>query len=242
MMNPISHEEEDKPIISRQYQQNEKFARSYAELFGFLADVFNQKPDKEMVENLKSAGTGFWEDLEVHNSSNPNVRRGITYLSNFYDQVQSLEVDEIEKKMGMDWTKLFRGLGAGYGPMPPYESLFMSKDASNIEIIRRVSQAYIHHNLVGSDEQKNRQDYLGVELDFMRYLAEKEANAWAGGDESKAGYYANELMDFFSEHPKQWAAAFCDQAARQAETKFYSGFLYLLKGILEDLKDEKSVA
>lgn len=223
--------------VNQRSDQNQQSARNLAASLEFIAAIFNCPPDKTTAANMKSAGEPFWAELE--SDENSSIREGIQELAQFAEQCRQMDEREIEIALRADWTKLFRGLGAGFGPIPPFEALFLGRDGNDVDILQTVAQTYIKFNLVNSDVIKNRQDYLGIEIDFLRYLAEKEADAWQEMDEQKARVYQTAFNEFFSNHPYQWGRAFCDQAAKCSDTKFYRGFLYLVQGILQDIFEER---
>jgi TorA maturation chaperone TorD len=211
-----------------------EIARDRAQIFGTIAAVFNQLPDARLVDAIRSTGGSFWQGLKKYSGMNAEMQQGLLELSNFAEQFNEQSNREVEQSLKVDWTRLFRGLSPGLGPMPPYETLFLAQDENEAERIQSIAHIYREHGLEYGNEFGNRPDYLGIECDFLRYLSEKEAEAWLEGDQEQAIGYNQTTSQFFSEHLGKWAQDFCGRAARAAQTGFYRGFLHLIQGIVKD--------
>lgn len=81
-----------------------------------------------------------------------------------------------------------------------------------------------------------RLDYLGVELDFMRLLAEREAAAWEANDEAAAARLYMMQKQFFDEHLSGWTLRFVEKALESVRTDFYRAHLRMLEGLIETEK------
>jgi TorA maturation chaperone TorD len=229
-----------KHALPPHFSNLEETARNRARIFEILAAVFNQMPDIQLVKALKSMGGDFWEELKKYGDMNPDVQQGLLELSNFSGQIGTLEDSEVEQSLRVDWTRLFRGLRQDYGPTPPYEALYLQQTANEMETLHSIAHTYSEYGLVCAEGSSNRQDYLGLECDFLRHLSEKEADAWVDGEQEQATRYNQATSTFFSEHPGRWVSAFCDQAAPSAGTDFYRGFLHLTKGIISDASMQRN--
>lgn len=223
------------------YSINENLARNRVKVFEFLANIFNQRPDESMVQTLRSSSQELLEELRSAYGENRDVQQGLDRLEMFIGEVNQQETAETVTSLLVDWTTLFRGLGPGYGPIPPYEALFLDQTNQEVDLLHSIAQRYLDFGLAPSGEVKNRHDFLGIELDFLRYLSQKEADAWQTGEEDKAIQFAASASSFFMEHLKGWAPRFCDQAGEFAKTDFYAGMLHIVKGSLLDLQDEYSM-
>ena len=94
----------------------------------------------------------------------------------------ALNADEVRVKLAVDWTKLFRGVQKGYGPPPPYESVYLGGGILHGPITDRVAREYESHGVKILEPKNELPDFIAVELAFMSALANKEAKAWEGGD------------------------------------------------------------
>lgn len=54
-------------------------------------------------------------------------------------------------------------------------------------------------------------EFIQFLIDIMRFLIEKEAEAWIVGDEGSAGNFLKIQKRFYSEHLLHWVPGFCDK-------------------------------
>jgi TorA maturation chaperone TorD len=90
------------------------------------------------------------------------------------------------------------------------------------------------------EEMKDQPDFIGFELDFMRHLTEKEAQAWADDDREEALGILERQRAFLKEHITRWIPRFCDVMAQEARLDFYRGIACMTKGFVLD--EAKKVA
>ena len=84
--------------------------------------------------------------------------------------------------LAVDWTRLFRGVQPGYGPPPPYEGLWRGCDP--LVALQAVARVYREQGVgPAGGSAGNRLDYLGLELDYLRYVCEQQALAYEQGEE-----------------------------------------------------------
>ena len=79
-------------------------------------------------------------------------------------------------------------------------------------------------------------DYIGLELDFLRYLSAKEAQAWRSGQEAQADQWREREEGFLRDHIVIWVPRFCDLMREDATLGFYQGLAAVTKGfVLSDM-------
>ena len=155
-------------------------------------------------------------------------------MASYIDVTQDLPEGEVEQNLAVDWTRLFRGVSPGYGPPPPYEGVYGEGAANPSEVLQSIMQTYHEYSVDVDAKAANRPVYIGMDLDFLRYLNECEADAWEqGGYQTSLDYQAAQ-KDFLFKHLGRWAEKFCDQAIQQAKTDFYRGFLRLTRDVLKE--------
>ncbi len=206
-------------------------ANAQAEIYATLAALFTQKPDTELVANIRGMGEGFSLSFDQYRGLNDDVQAGLTELSDYLTQIEMQADEDVAQALLVDWTRLFRGLYANYGPKPPYETLWHGPGGESVEIMRAISQQYRQFGLTPVHDHSNRLDFLGMECDFIRFLFQKMAAALAAGDESQADHCYLALCRFFGQHIAPWAVDYCSQAAEAAQTSFYRGFLFIARGV-----------
>lgn len=210
-------------------------ARTQASMYGFLATLYNQKPNIHLVRGLRSISTDSFFALANERDISSNARCGLVELAKFIDATAEQTEEEIERTLAKDWTRLFRGLRPGYGPVPPYEGLYLDKNNIGLDILKEINRWYLDSNMVVNPAYANRPDYLGLELDFLRHLAYREAQAWEQENKKEALEYFNKRCAFFAEHLMLWIGQFCEQALQHAKTSFYLGVLRLTRDVVMEL-------
>lgn len=208
-------------------------ARRRAALYGFLAALINEQPDAPMVQRLRGLSLQPLFALVGGPAGSADARAGLEAIAAYKAETQGRDVDAAAQQLAVDWVRLFRGLRRGVGPVPPYESLYTG-DQQGMRVIGAVMSAYRRHGAVLRDDTNEQADHLGLELGFLGFLAECEAQAWDAGDETQAAALFEAADEFLRAHPRRWAGRFCDAAAAEAQTDFYRGALLLMKAVLDD--------
>ncbi len=208
-------------------------ARQRATLNAMLAALFNRQPDVALVRRLRVLSLEPMFALVAGPEGQSGARAGLDAIAAYQVETAGLEVETVAHQLAVDWVRLFRGLRRGIGPVPPYESLYVG-DAQGTRVVSEVMRAYRHHGAAVCDDVHDQADYLGLELGFLGFLADSEAQAWEAGDESRAARLFQDATAFLEAHPRRWAGAFCDAAVREAQTNFYRGALLLTKAVLEE--------
>jgi len=201
-------------------------------MYGFLASLINEPVNSEFVHRLEETEAVSLLATVQTESLLPDIGQGLDKISRFIQAAVSQPDENVERSLAVDWTRLFRGVSPEYGPSPPYEALYIDEKAENSETIQAVYKYYKENGVNVGSASPNRADYLGIELDFLRHLSEREADAIDAGDADKAATHHETAKRFLSEHPGKWCGKFCDAAVNYAKTEFYLGVLLLTKGVI----------
>ncbi len=106
---------------------------------------------------------------------------------------------------------------------------------------QQIKNLYTEFGYPFSEATKELPDYVGLEIDFMRYLCGKEAQVWKTGNQSKAMSLLNIESDFMCKHVGEWVPRFCDEVLADAKETLYQGIARLTKAFVlietERLKD-----
>jgi len=207
-------------------------ARIWGGIYGFLAALFNQRPDADLVKRLRSIGVDAFISLTGGDEISEDVSQGLNEMAHFVEKTLEQPETEVEQTLAVDWTRLFRGLSPSYGPPPPYEGVYREDGKNHNEVIRSLNQIYGECGAAIGEEYADRPDYIGLELGFLSFLAEQEAEAWEQNDRELALSYQERARSFFNEHPGAWGEKFLTIAMKHARTDFYLGFLRLSLGVL----------
>ena len=209
-------------------------AQARAGMYGFLAALFNQRPEVDLVRRLRTVGIDSFVTMTEEEGMNDGVSQGLKEMAQFIESTLDQPEEEVEQALAVDWTRLFRGISPNYGPTPPYEGLYAEGNRDPIEVLQSINQIYHENGVTIGEESPNRPDYIGLELGFMCFLAEQEAEAWEEGDEERANSYFEKAMKFVNEHLGLWASKFFEVAIEQAQTDFYKGLLRLTDGVIAE--------
>jgi TorA maturation chaperone TorD len=218
-------------------------AESRSRTYAFLAAVYNRLPDQAFAESLSGpdlpgllASTVESEDLPE------DMRAGVELIEAFIEAARGKPVEELQTELGVERTRLLRGVQPGYGPPPPYESVYSgSQEALRLEARASVRQVYAEAGLGLLEEVRDQPDFIGLELDFMRHLTAKEAQAWAEGSREQALEILEKERAFLQEHIVRWVPRSCDVMHKEARLSFYGGIAKLTKGFVQDEAEKVAV-
>jgi TorA maturation chaperone TorD len=214
-------------------------AQSRAGIYGFLGTLYNQRPDVDLVRRLRTVGIDSFVRMSQEEGASPDLIQGLSEMAQYIEATSDEPEEELEQSLGVDWTRLFRGINPNYGATPPYEGIYKDSYRDPLEVLKQVNAIYHENGVTIGEDSPNRPDYIGLELDFLRYLAEREAEAWDQEEEELALNYAEKARAFFEGHLGDWVWKFCDHAQEHARTDFYKGFLRLTKGVMAEIGDQE---
>ncbi len=123
-------------------------------------------------------------------------------------------------------------------PCPPYEGTYR-QELEKTAIMIEVSEFYKHFGLKTSQEEGKRElpDHLCPELEFMHFLAFKEAQAREEENEELLQGYLRAQRDFLQRHPATWIPAFCHKLQESDTVPFYGKLAQIVSDVVqEDLK------
>ena len=190
------------------------------DIFGFLAMVFNTRPDHQFVEQLHSLDLRALQQISNQDGLTDEMNTGVNEIIEFIDQLIFMSDTEALTALAKDWTKLFRGVRPEYGPKPPYEAVYLGKNAEDFTILQQLFGIYRDNGYQINENHPERPDYIGVEMEFVALMIKQE------------NHYVSEM--FLKDHLEKWVGQFCDLAIPIAGTGFYRGLLRLTKSMIED--------
>lgn len=208
-------------------------ARNRSGEFELLASLFNRSVDCGFIDRLREPGIRFLQGGSQSEIISSDIKKGLSEIAGFIQGIAGKRDEEVEQVLAVDWTRLFRGVSPQYGPPPPFEGLYVQGGANSQEVLQSVSGFYRKNGFFPNPTFHNRPDYMGMELDFMGLLIEREADALDLGDRNEALGHFRAVRSFLSEHLGVWCGDFCDRALPYARTGFYRGVLHLTKGVVK---------
>jgi len=209
-----------------QYASWSELAESRSKNYWFLARFYLERPEPGFLAELSSALTAT-PSVEVNQP-----------LSRLNDEIQRMQTDDSAiVTLQKEYTRLFRGLREGYGPPPPYESVYREN-----HLVGDTTSDVIHHYRQAGfgdiDETAGPQDHLGVELKFMSLLCYQEHAAWSNAATAEALQHIEQQQAFLDQHLMTWQPAYCERIIRESQAPFYIAVAQLT---LETLQPERSL-
>jgi TorA maturation chaperone TorD len=129
---------------------------------------------------------------------------------------------ELSQRLGSEYTRLFRGIKRGYGPPPPYESVYRGERRVIGEVTLDVMRMYRKAGFNIIDETAGPQDYLGTELKFMSFLSHDEMNAWHTRNSEEAKRLLEKEKEFLDKHLLQMVSQFSRGLIAETRETFYT--------------------
>jgi DMSO reductase family type II enzyme chaperone len=103
-----------------------------------------------------------------------------------------------EDELAVEYTRLF-DVGAGGPPCPLYDGVY---GGARMKTMEECVRFYHHFGLALSDAPRELPDHLVTELEFLHYLAFREAEALERGEDP--GAFRRAARDFALRHPARF--------------------------------------
>lgn len=220
--------------------ENAAIARTQAEIYGFLATVFNRQPTADFVKTLRGSAVQFLKDLSNDTNAPSEISLGWREIIAFVDASVEKSDTELQEELAVDWVRLFRAVGPQYGPTPPYEGVYVNTENKGATLLSTLIKFYRESGVVIEEEYRDRPDYIGLELSFLCYMTKIETQAWENGNIELARSCQETERLFIDEHLGLWAHTFLGAAMDYADTGFYKGFLHLCFGFIPKAPEKNS--
>jgi TorA maturation chaperone TorD len=213
-------------------QEAGQIARARAAFYSFLSVHFTALPDEAFVDRMRDGDLArMLKALTGDPTLEADIADGASLMTSFLEARGEDDPSQLAETLGVDRTRLFRGVSPAYGPPPPFEMVW-SKTHQDITLLQVLAGFYGEMGLAPSKEIVERHDYAGVELDLMCELALREAQAWESGDPQSATDLLETQTGFMSQHLGEWLPAFIEEALKWVKTDFYKGHLLMLRGFI----------
>ena len=191
---------------------------SVSQVYLFLGRCFSY-PSEEFYTLMKDGRTG--EELRA-------MVEGLPFAVNFTGiPVPSLPREELE-------SEYISAFDIAFGPSLPcplHESDHRD-DVSSMDITEELLRFYEHFQVKLSDKERDYPDHLVVELEFMAYLAKKEADAGKRGNDPAP--YRRAQADFLGRHLDKWVPKLDEKIQKRMKQPFYQGASSFLREFLSN--------
>lgn len=182
-------------------------------VFGLLSLVYRQEPTEEFLEQFRrpefkyalndlgaELGEGFWA-----RPARPQLR----------------------EELALEYTRLFIGPGRH---ISPHESVHRRGEGQLWgQSTAKVKGLVESWGLKYASDFKGLPDHISVELEFMRWLLEAEADALEKADEAALEKVLRLKRHFVNEHISKWIPQWTEKVAEEAKLDFYRKLAILTK-------------
>jgi DMSO reductase family type II enzyme chaperone len=183
-----------------------------------LFDVAFSYPDAELLEAIRS---GELEEAlrEGLGAVDPGLAAGA-------DWAALRDAGPDDDALAVEYTRLF-DVGASGPPCPLYGGLY---GGARTKVMEEAVRFYNHFGLTLADAPRELPDHLSTELEFLHFLAFREAEALARGED--AGPWRRAQRDFVARHPGRWVPKLRERLDRQAPLAYFREVVRLLERFL----------
>jgi DMSO reductase family type II enzyme chaperone len=117
---------------------------------------------------------------------------------------------------------------------PPYELVYFSRGPlfMNMAVLADIAGFYRAFGLEMADGSKDRADHISIELEFMHFLAVKEAYTLRNGQHNNLGICRDAQRKFLYDHLGRWTGVFHNQVKRNTKSGFYYEMTKLLNNFV----------
>ncbi|WP_224268093.1 TorD/DmsD family molecular chaperone [Haloprofundus salinisoli] len=187
------------------------------ELLDFVAEVFWDVPDEAFLADLLGDGLQL-PDAKV----NESLDAGFDLLRQFVADNEGRDTAAVRDELAREYTRVF------VGPRPPVlaHETYYREDTSFIgEGLAKVEASYAAAGWKPPEEYGEENDFIAVELAFLRYLVERQYH----GAEEAFGYE----RVFLDEHLTSWHEAFVDDVLDETEEPLFRAAALVFAGVVE---------
>jgi TorA maturation chaperone TorD len=191
-----------------------------AKSYSFLASIYLKAATNELI-------SAFLRERPLSTES-----QGMKNLSEFLSENRLKSVEQLEEVLATEHLRLFGGVTQGYGPPPPYESVWRGEGRVMGATTADVLRAYANAGLEPATQTTEPPDHVGYELGYLSHLCGKEADSRRSGDTVGTAKYLQMEHEFLRDHLEKWVPDFCQKIAENDRTGFYKAIALLTKEFL----------
>lgn len=165
-------------------------------------------------------------------------------LADFFAELKNSDLDIMEQLEKDAYLATFNLLNdRGRIPAPPWESVYVTRDQTMFgDPVFQLRNQLNYFGLKFTDENREPEDHIAVELEFMCYLNNYTHKAIITGNEESylKGIYTQYWLH--KEHFNHWIQAFTNDILASNTSHFYKGLAELLRAFVsEDFNYMKSL-
>jgi len=212
------------------FETQHTLAKVRGDLYGLLSSAYIQLPEKKILELKWEAAVELLRyPQEESEKAFKQIQKGLNLVKSYGSKKDRID-EEILTNLSKDWTRLFRGVVRD-GIFPPYESLYRPKRLQK-KPAQEINRLFSKMGIQVPEEWHQPSDYIGVELDFMRFLCEKESRRRDDGERNALREAVEAEKSFLEDHIALWVPIFCERMLEEAREEYYLGIANLTSGLV----------
>lgn len=173
--------------------------------YTFLSNMFLEEVTEEFLRHMKEQCSLLEGEWERYAAGLPSEDLGVA-----------------RTEAAADFAALLLNMSAD--PVFPYESVYMSEERLLMRRARdEVLALYRGEGFMCTETLNVPEDHVGIEMEFMARLCDREAKAYAAGDSRAAQAVRGAQRAFLHDHLMKWVPRLCDDLAARAGTGLYRG-------------------
>lgn len=187
------------------------------ELVDFLVEVFWDVPTEDFIERLRG------DDISLPDEPvNDRMDEGFELLRAWREEARDSPLDELRDELETEYTDLFVGPRP---PVLPHETNYRDDTEFIGNGLAAVEASYSAAGWSPPEEYPEENDYIAVELAFLRALIDWQAQ----GREETFGYE----RVFLDEHLSTWVDPFVDDLREKADPGLFLAGGLVFAGLVE---------
>jgi TorA maturation chaperone TorD len=196
--------------------------------YGLISRLYRVEVDQQTLDGMR-------EMLFPASTGNKDVDEGYRLIATYLSRAWENSITEL----AVDYVRVFVGAtneidGAAF----PFESVYTSEKHLIMQAARdEVLAIYRAYGMKKSDDWKEAEDHVAVELEFMKALCQHIDAALQQDDGDQATELFTTQLNFLNDHLLSWTPLMTRDMRKFAKTDFYRGLSYLTDGYLQADKE-----
>ncbi len=205
-----------------------ELAQTRSDTYRFLAALYSYEALKQITKSIKNKS--ILKGLSSEGKGFKMIRKFVDEAPKYSNLLEELQVAH---------TSLF--VMGKYRDSRPYESFYLDPEKKiGARVTIDVEKFYEEVGVKFTALKDDLADYIGIELEFMHHLCNKEAEAWTASNKEHAIGYLQIENTFFGEHLGKWAGLYCEDMIKEARLDFFKGAAVITKDFVQIEKNEIS--
>src|SRR3972149_11901 len=131
---------------------------------------FLDLPDEQFVRSLRDeAFCPVLEELGQSADAHREITEGAALMRTYLENTGDFDHEELARQLGLDRTRLYRGVSPRSGVRPPYEALWIGT-AGEADLLHELARIYREGGFTLKADVHDRLDYIGAQLNFLELL------------------------------------------------------------------------